>query len=279
MDPQSRPDPRPRLASLFDAVAETYDATGVEFFGPIAAGLVSLLEPRAGERVADIGCGRGAFLLPAAEAVGPSGRVDGIDLSPAMAASASAAADAAGLAHVAVAVGDAQEPALPEASYDVLGSSLVLFFLPHPAEALAAWHGLLAAGGRLGVSTFGPQDEVWHAIDELFTPYLPPQMLDARTSGQAGPFASDAGVEALVGGAGFDDVRTVTHDLEVRFAGPEQWHAFSWSTGQRAMWAAVPEDARADVRAAAAALLEGARTDDGSCVLRQQVRYTLGVRP
>lgn len=276
--PHNRPDPRPRLASLFDALAETYDTTGVEFFTPIAAGLVSLLEPRPGERVADIGCGRGAFLLPAAHAVGPSGRVDGIDLSPGMAAFAATAASAAGLDHVEVAVGDAQAPALPEASYDVLGSSLVLFFLPDPAAALAAWHGLLAEGGRLGVSTFGPYDDVWRAIDELFTPYLPPQMLDARASGRSGPFASDAGMEALVGGAGFGEVRTVSYDLEVRFAGAEQWHAFSWSTGQRAAWESAPEGARADIRAAATELLEQARAEDGACVLRQQIRYTLGVR-
>ena len=54
--------------------------------------------------------------------------------------------------------------------------------------------------------------------------------------GGSGPFASDAGVERLLGDAGFEQVRTVTHDLDVRFADADQWHAFSWSTGQRAVW-------------------------------------------
>ena len=39
-------DPEARVAQLFDAVADTYDAVGVDFFEPIAAGLVAELAPR-----------------------------------------------------------------------------------------------------------------------------------------------------------------------------------------------------------------------------------------
>ena len=49
-----------------------------------------------------------------------------------------------------VVVGDAQEPDLPEQSFDALASSLVLFFLPDPAAALRAWRMLLVDGGRIG---------------------------------------------------------------------------------------------------------------------------------
>jgi ubiquinone/menaquinone biosynthesis C-methylase UbiE len=273
-----QPDPRQAVARVFDGAAATYDATGVAFFGPIADTLVALLDPQEGERVLDIGCGRGAFLLPAAAAVGPAGRATGIDLSPRMVESTAEGARALGLPHVEVAVGDAQDPDLPDAAYDLIGSSLVLFFLPDPAAALAAWLRLLTPGGRLGITTFGPQDEVWKSIDALFAPYLPPQMLDARGSGRVGPFASDAGVEGLLVEAGFEQVRTVTRELDVRFADADQWHAFSWSTGQRAVWERIPQDERGEVRRQAEGLLEQARAEGGH-VLRQQVRYTLGVRP
>ncbi|MGB7981462.1 MAG: hypothetical protein WCF36_11800, partial [Candidatus Nanopelagicales bacterium] len=77
--PQSAVDSRVRNARLFDDLAESYDAVGVEFFAPIALGLVDALAPAPGERVADLGCGKGAFLLPAARAVGRRGRVVGVD--------------------------------------------------------------------------------------------------------------------------------------------------------------------------------------------------------
>ena len=270
--------PNTPIAHLFDDLAPSYDCVGVDFFRPIARGLADELHLSPGERVADLGCGKGAFLLPAAEAVGAEGRVHGVDLAPAMVAAARAAAQAAGLAHVEVAVGDAQAPALPAEGFDVVGASLVLFFLPEPQAALAAWRELLAPGGRLGVSTFGAQDDVWTSVDDLLRPYAPPGTRDARNAGTQGPFASDAGMEQLVAAAGFADVRTVSFDLPVRFDGAAHWYAFSLSTAQRRMWAAIPEGERDRVRAEAERRLAGAREDGGGYLLRQRVRYTLGRR-
>jgi ubiquinone/menaquinone biosynthesis C-methylase UbiE len=277
--PEQPVDPAARNATLFDDLAETYDSVGVEFFAPIARGLVDALAPVPGERVADLGCGKGAFLVPAARAVGAGGRAFGMDVSPLMVAAAGRAAHAQGQDHVEVQVGDAQAPELPAGAFDVVGSSLVLFFLPDPRSALAAWRSALVPGGRLGVSTFGPQDEAWRAVDDVFTPYLPAAMLDARTSGARGPFASDTGMEDLVADAGFTEVRTVVIDLPVRFADADQWQAFSLSTGQRAMWRAVPEAERPVVRAEAERRLAAAAHPAGGFVLHQQVRYTLGIRP
>ena len=124
--------PAVRNARLFDSLADTYDAVGVEFFGPIAQGLLGLLDPQPGESFLDVGCGKGALLLPAARAVGRSGRAVGIDVAPAMVSAARTAADAAGRGFVEVVVGDAQSPELPAGAFDVVGSSLVLFFLPDP---------------------------------------------------------------------------------------------------------------------------------------------------
>jgi ubiquinone/menaquinone biosynthesis C-methylase UbiE len=65
---------RESLRRLFDAVSDSYDQVGVDFFQPIAEGLVARLDPQPGERALDLGCGRGAALLPIARAVGPGGR-------------------------------------------------------------------------------------------------------------------------------------------------------------------------------------------------------------
>ncbi len=267
------------VAGLFDRVADTYDAVGVEWFGPIAAGLVAALNPQPGERALDIGCGRGAVLLRLAEAVRADGHVTGLDLAPRMVDAARRSAADRGLGQIEVVVADAMAPGLQAAGFDVVASSLVLFFLPDPAAAVAAWKSLLRPGGRLGVATFGPNDPVSDQVDAVFAPYLPPGMADARTTGRSGPFGSDAGMEALVRGAALTAVRTVAGTVGAVFRDPDQWHEFTWSHGQRAMWEAVPAGERATVRRAAYAILEPHRRDDGSIVLRQQLRYTLGRRP
>jgi ubiquinone/menaquinone biosynthesis C-methylase UbiE len=271
------PDPTARVAGLFDALSTTYDAVGVDFFAPIAAGLLAAMPPRPGERWLDVGCGRGAVLLPAATGVGPSGGVIGIDISPGMVEQARRLATERGLDNVEVVVGDARDP-LVDGVVDVVASSLVLFFLPDPEAALRSWLALLAPGGRLGVATFGPVDPRWEHVDDVFTPHLPPQLRDARTTGKDGPFGSDSGLERLVADAGYVDVGTVTLELPVRFADAAQWHAFTWSVGQRAMWLAVPEEQRADVRAEAERRITSYADPDGSVTFTQVVRYTLASR-
>lgn len=266
-----------QVTAIFDLVADDYDQSGVDFFQPIAEQLTTALAAGLDERAVDIGCGRGAVTLRLAQAVGPDGHVTAVDLAPAMVEHTRAAAEQAGLGNVSAEVMDATAPTLTEGSFDVLASSLVLFFLTDPGAALARWLRLLRPGGRAGITTFGDQDDTWRAIDGLFQPYLPQQMLDARTSGTGGPFASDAGMEELVRAAGAADVRTVRQDLAVRFADADQWRAFSMSTGQRAMWRFVPDEERPNVFAAAADLLDRSRDTSGAIVLHQDVRHTLAV--
>ena len=266
------------VARLFDAIAGSYDQVGVDFFQPIAAGLLACLAPRPGQRWLDVGCGRGAVLVPAARAVAPSGSVTGIDVSPAMVEQCRAVVAAAGLDNVELAVGDATAPQVA-GTFDVVASSLVLFFLPDPVAALSAWLPLLRAGGRIGVTTFGAPDPRWDAVDALFAPYLPPAMRDARTTGVRGPFSSDEGMERLLSDAGFTDVSTTSDSVPVTFADADAWYRFSWSTGQRAMWLSVPEPERAAVRASAEELLRPHAAADGSVTFQQSVRHTLASAP
>jgi ubiquinone/menaquinone biosynthesis C-methylase UbiE len=264
---------RERVVAVFDRAAPTYDTVGVEMFGPIAERLVAELDPRPGERVLDVGCGPGSVLLRAAARVGPTGSATGVDLAPAMVERARAAVEEAGLV-AEVRIADAEDPG--GGPYDVIASSLVLFFLPDPAAALRAWRSLLVDGGRIGVTTFGPYSEAWREVEAVFLPYLPPQMRDPRTTGSRSPFASDDGVEQLLREAGFGDPRTVHLTVPVRFLDEEHWHTWTWSVGQRAFWEAVPGGQRDAVRAEAYLRLQRCRDEDGRIGFDQDVRITLG---
>jgi ubiquinone/menaquinone biosynthesis C-methylase UbiE len=266
------------VAAVFDRSARTYDSVGVPWFTPIAEHLVRELAPTPGERALDLGSGRGAALFPLADELGPTGHVTGVDLAPGMVRSLKTDVEARGLRNVDVQLMDAGAPDLGEATFDLLASSLVLFFLPDPVAALRNWRQLLVPGGRIGISTFGRQDPIWEETDALFRPYLPKQMLDARTSGATGPFGSDEAVEGLFETAGFTNIRTAINDVTVNFRDADQWREWSWSHGQRAMWEHVPEDQRDDLLATAAVVLEAARTNNGSIQLSQRVRYTIARR-
>jgi ubiquinone/menaquinone biosynthesis C-methylase UbiE len=198
-DPEITP-----YAALFDRLSGSYDQSGVPFFGPIAGGLVDRLWVQPGETALDIGSGRGAVTSRLAEAVGPTGRVDALDLAPHMVRHL--AADTAHLAHVHVAIGDAADPRPPAAPYDVVASSLVLFFLDEPVDVLVRWRSLLRPGGRLGVTTFQDWWGAWEALLALADEF----------SSEAGTqsddrFWSDAGMDGMLREAGFAEVRRA-HD-------------------------------------------------------------------
>lgn len=269
------PDPVARMRAIFEAIADDYDQSGVPFFVPTAQGLVEALAPQPGERVLDIGCGRGAATALLAGAVLPSGALDAIDISPAMVEHTKALLAAQGY-HARAGVMDAGDPGLPPCSYDLIASSLVLFFLPEPDTALARWVALLAPGGRIGVATFGEEHPVWTRLNALFRPWMPPVMLDPKAVGPNAPFSSDAGMEALLREAGATGVRTVTRRVDVAWGDLDGWKAFSLSTGQRAMWALVPAKERDGLEARAGQILHEARDESGRVVVWQDMRYTLG---
>lgn len=197
----------------------------------------------------------------------------GIDIAPGMVAAARDEAARRGVS-ARIELGDATDPAVDLGPVEVITSSLVLFFLPDPAAAVRSWAKLLAPGGRIGVATFGPRDAAWERLDELFEPYLPPAMLDARTSGSRGPFASDEGVAELLVQAGLGVVHTRHVEQRLALTGVEDWRRWSSSHGQRGMWDAVG-DAAPELLAAAADRLEAARDGDGY-TLAQDVRFTVG---
>lgn len=260
----------PGPAGVFDRAADDYDAVGVPWFGPIAAALVSRLDVQPGERVLDLGCGRGAALRLLADAVGPRGSVLGLDLAPRMVALT--ADELADRSHVEVRVGDAADPAVPPSSFDVVCGALVLFFLPDPVAALHRWRAALVDGGRVGVSSFGPAPD-WVDADEVVGPFLPEEHRRPRTPA-AGPFTSDAGVENLLRQAGFSDVVTGHEDVTARFRDVDHYLAWTWSHGMRGMWEALPADAHEAVRTAFRERLEPRLAERGELAFTQQVRLT-----
>lgn len=134
------------MSQIWDATAEHFDDEpdhGLADPDTRAAwrDLLGSALPEAPARVADLGCGTGSLtrLL-----VDEGYAVDGVDFSPAMVARARAKVPEAEFV-----VGDASEPPLGRAAYDVVLSRHVLWALADPAAALVRWVDLLRPGGRI----------------------------------------------------------------------------------------------------------------------------------
>ena len=124
-----------------------------------------------GERVLDVGCGTGVLTRLAADAVGPSGHVIGIDPSPGMIAVArrKAALEASPAAFRLAAI---EELPYPDGSFHVVLSSFMLHHLPPEVKqtGLSEVYRVLKDGGRLlAVDIDRPANVLWWL---LFWPLL-----------------------------------------------------------------------------------------------------------
>lgn len=90
---------------------------------------------------------------------------------------------------------------------------------------------LLAPGGRIGLSTFGPSSPEWQALESHLREFMP--AMDPRMVGPQSPFATDAGMADLLTNAGAVGVQTSSRRVEFQFGGFDQWVRFSRSVGQR----------------------------------------------
>ena len=104
---------------------------------------------RAGEAVLDLGCGAGFDALVAAQLVGPSGRVAGVDVCPEMLAVAEAGRVEAGFGQVEFREATVEALPYPSDSFDVALSNGVLNLVPDKPAALREVFRVLKPGGRL----------------------------------------------------------------------------------------------------------------------------------
>jgi SAM-dependent methyltransferase len=109
---------------------------------------LALLHLTPGQSVLEVGCGTGVFLPLLAAAVGPGGRVVGIDLSPQFVAAARERSTTAGVAEV-VTVQEADAYRLPfgDATFDAAHCERVLMHLDDPTAALREMCRVVKPGG------------------------------------------------------------------------------------------------------------------------------------
>lgn len=113
--------------------------------------LRTILEPRPGERLLEVGPGIGHHALPVAEAIRPDGTLDVFDLQQEMLDDLMGRARERGLANLVPTQGDARTLPYPDAVFDGAYLVTVLGEVPDQEAALRELRRVVRPGGRLVV--------------------------------------------------------------------------------------------------------------------------------
>lgn len=185
--------------------ARLYEATDRQLF-EVSNAVLPLLNAAPGERILDLGCGAGTTTLALSAAVGPAGRVTGIDVSPDLVAIARSRSKA--LSNVSIVEADAGNHEFDSRSHDALFSRHGCMFFDDPVTAFENIRMAMKQGARAVMSAFAPLAEnPWatvplNAAEGVLGP--------APVSGAAppGPFAwADPSVfQRALGAAGFGSI-------------------------------------------------------------------------
>lgn len=237
----------------FNRIAARY-AEGAHLRADLAATLLNAAALEPGQRVLDLASGPGLLAREAALRVAPGGSVLATDIAEGMLAEGArrcgAKADAPCFA-----AADAEQLCIADASMDRVLAGLALFIFPHPEQALAEMRRVLAPGGRVVLSVWGPRHTVplIHRAQDCIARLLPPPKVARPSVFRYGELET---LHATLAAAGFDDIDIRPCEFSCHFASADAyWQAFLDLAGgaaealgrlpeetQRALQAAVTED-------------------------------------
>lgn len=223
---------------------ENYERYFVPAIGaPHAADLIDTAALRLGERVLDVACGTGVVARLAAERVGTTGTVAGLDLNPGMLAVARVVTPPS--LSIEWHEASAEAMPLPDEAFDVVLCQFGLQFVPDKPAALREMRRVLAPGGRLAINVPGSTPPIFAIVDEALERHIGPEA--AGFVRMVFSLHDPDEIRNLINSAGFHDVDVQPGTKTLRLPPPEE---FLWQYVQSTPLAAVM--ARADDQSRAA---------------------------
>lgn len=247
--------------------AENYQRYFVPTIATAVAGdLLAAADLQPGERVCDLACGTGLIARLAAEQVGATGSVIGVDLAGDMLDVARSVPAASG-APIDWQQSPAESLPLTDDACDVVLCQMGLMFFDDKPAALAQARRVLAPGGRLVLNTPGTIQPPFEIMDAALARHINPEL--AGFVGMVFSMDDPDALAQLLSEAGFERVATTTTTTTLRLPAPVD---FLWQyinlTPMGQVVAAAPDEAQAALEADVASQWK-AFTEDGGLVVHQ----------
>jgi len=239
--------PKRRVVATYNAAADSYDAPALAFRDGFGRRTVDRLALPAGARVLDICCGSGAAALAAAERVGPTGSVLGLDLADGLLELAWKKSRRLGLGNVHFEQGDLEALDRRSGLFDAVVCVFGIIYVRDMVAGVARLMRLVRPGGTLAVTTWGPRrfepanGAFWEAVrreapnlQEAFSPW----------ERIAGP----DGLRALFVGARAAEVEVDVEESTLPIATGEEWWTIALGSDYRGALDRLEPQARERVR-------------------------------
>lgn len=242
-------DARKTATNTYNAASDHFDHPANTFWDRFGRRTVDRLRLNPGARVLDVCCGSGASAIPAAEIVGPSGSVIGVDLAENLLQLARTKAEQRGLANVEFRSGDMTNLPFEEGDFDAVICVFGIFFVPDMHVALHELKRVLRTGGTLAITTWGPglfepaNSAFWNSIRDVR-----PDLHKGFNPWDRISEVED--VRALFAAAGFTESDVVAETGSQPVSSPEDWWSMILGSGYRGTIEQLSAEDRERVRLA-----------------------------
>jgi ubiquinone/menaquinone biosynthesis C-methylase UbiE len=236
-----------RAATTYNAAADWYDAPENTFWARFGRRTVDLVHLRPGMRVLDVCCGSGASAVPAAQAVGSSGRVVAVDIADDLLALLRTKAQALSLGQLEVRSEDLLGLNMPGPGFDAVICVFGIFFVGDMVEGVRRLWRHVAPGGRLAITTWGPR--LFEPANSFFWEAVRGERPDLHKGFNPWDAITEpAALEQLVSAAGVNHVQVVQESGTHALPSPSAWWALVMGSGYRGTLDQLSTDARGRIK-------------------------------
>lgn len=231
---------------------------GNQFHLSLANRLIELAQPQPGQKVLDIATGTGLVAITAAQIVGSSGRVVGVDIAKGMLEQAQKKIKTIGLKNIELIEADADYLDFNDSSFDIIFCSSALMYLTDIQNSLQQWYRFLKPSGKVAFSCFS---ETAHTASVIFRQKAQTYGIFILNPNE--PLGTPQKCQDLLKLAGFQDIKVVTEQFGSYLSNVEK----AWYANARSAFGSQLNELRSErleqLKAEYIAAVEATATDKG----------------